>query len=77
MFRIGDKSAPVQVGQHRSTQRLEPPTPAEDDQRLREWLRAFPIARPRWGWRRATKGMRKEGWEINNKRIQRLWREED
>jgi hypothetical protein len=29
------------VGQHRSTQRLDPPEVGEDEQRLREWLRAF------------------------------------
>jgi len=38
--------------------------------------RSFSTARPRWGWRRAAKGLRKEGWKVNNKRIQRLWREE-
>jgi len=25
---------------------------------------------------REAKGLRKEGWKVNNKRIQRLWREE-
>jgi putative transposase len=28
------------------------------------------------GWRRAAKGLRREGWKVNNKRVQRLWREE-
>jgi putative transposase len=64
------------VGQHRSTQRLDPPVPAGDDAELRAWLRAFAKERPRWGWRRAAKGLRKEGWKVNNKRVQRLWREE-
>lgn len=64
------------VGQHRSTQRLDPPTPADDDAELRAWLRAFSKKRPRWGWRRAAKGLRREGRQINDKRVQRLWREE-
>jgi hypothetical protein len=64
------------VGQHRSTQRLDPPVVAEDEQRLREWLRAFSKQRPRWGWRRAAKQARREGWNVNDKRIQRLWRQE-
>jgi putative transposase len=64
------------VGQHRSTQRLAPPPPAAEDERLRAWLRAFSTARLRWGWRRAAKGLRKERWKINNKRVQRVWREE-
>jgi hypothetical protein len=32
--------------------------------------------RLRWGWRRAAKGLRREGSEDHNKRVQRLWREE-
>jgi putative transposase len=64
------------VGQHRSTQRLEPPEPSDDEQRLREWLRAFARRRPRWGWRRAAKGLRRTGWTVNNKRVRRLWRDE-
>jgi putative transposase len=63
------------VGQHRSTQRLDPPEVAENEQRLREWLRAFSQRRPRWGWRRAAKQARRQGWVVNDKRIQRLWRD--
>jgi putative transposase len=63
------------VGQHRSTQRYEP-TVADDDQALRAALRAFAVARPRWGYRRAHHHLRQEGWEVNRKRTQRLWREE-
>jgi hypothetical protein len=43
---------------------------------LRAWLRAFSVARPRWGWRRAAVMARSEGWVVNNKRIHRLWRAE-
>ena len=64
------------VGQHRSTQRLVPPSATEEEQRLRNWLRAFSRQRPRWGWRRAAKQARREGWAVNDKRIQRLWRQE-
>ena len=32
--------------------------------------------RPRWGYRRAHQLLLEEGWEINRKRTQRLWREE-
>ncbi len=63
------------VGQHRSTQRREP-TVAADDQALRAALRAFAGERPRWGYRRAHHHLRLEGWEINRKRVQRVWREE-
>ena len=64
------------VGQHRSTQRLDPPPIPDDEARLREFLRDFSRRRPRWGWRRAAKGARRAGWEVNDKRIRRLWRDE-
>jgi putative transposase len=75
-FGVSERRACQVVGQHRSTQRLTPPTPAADDQDLRAFLRKFSRDRPRWGWRRASKEARRKGWRVNNKRIQRLWREE-
>jgi putative transposase len=63
------------VGQHRSTERYEPAR-AEDDAALRAELRKFSAERPRWGYRRAHHRLRQQGWEINRKRVQRLWREE-
>jgi putative transposase len=75
-FGVSERRACKVVGQHRSTQRLDPPAPADDEAELREWLRAFFKERPRWGWRRAAKALRREGRKINDKRVQRLWREE-
>src|SRR2546421_7423625 len=63
------------VGQHRSTQRREP-VRAGDDAALRAELRKFSADRPRWGYRRAHHRLREQGWEINRKRVQRIWREE-
>jgi putative transposase len=63
------------VGQHRSTQRHEPQR-AEDDQALRAQLRKISAQRPRWGYRRAHHRLGQEGWSVNRKRVQRLWREE-
>ena len=63
------------VGQHRSTQRYEPDR-AADDAALRARLREFSRDRPRWGYRRAHAILLGEGWSVNRKRIQRLWREE-
>lgn len=75
-FGVSERRACRVVGQHRSTQRLEAPTPPDDEAELRAWLRKFAKRRPRWGWRRAAKGLRKEGWSVNNKRVRRLWRDE-
>jgi putative transposase len=75
-FGVSQRHACRVVGQHRSTQRLDPPTPSDDEAELRAFLRAFSTERPRWGWRRAAKQARREGRVVNDKRIQRLWREE-
>jgi putative transposase len=49
---------------------------AQDDATLGARLRRLSEDRPRWGYRRAHAQLRKEGWSINRKRVQRLWREE-
>ena len=36
----------------------------------------FSAERPRWGWRKAHDILRSEGWVINKKRTQRIWRDE-
>ena len=56
--------------------RLERPPITTDEAELRAWLRKFSTERPRWGWRCAAKMARRAGWNVNNKRIQRLWRDE-
>jgi transposase InsO family protein len=63
------------VGQHRSTQRHQPIEP-DRDRALGEQLRQFSRAHPRWGYRRAHAQLRRAGWCVNRKAIQRLWREE-
>lgn len=75
-FGVSERRACLVVGQHRSTQRLEPPVPPDDEAELREFLRAFARRRPRWGWRRAATELRRGGWRVNNKRVRRLWRDE-
>jgi putative transposase len=72
---VSERRACRYVGQHRSTQRHEPKR-AEDDAALRAELRQFSVDRPRWGYRRAHHRLRELGWEVNRKRVQRLWREE-
>jgi transposase InsO family protein len=63
------------AGQHRSTQRHEPRR-AQDDGALRARLRKISEERPRWGCRRAHAWLLEDGWSLNRKRVQRLWREE-
>ena len=72
---ISQRLAGQIVGQHRSTQRHLPIEP-DRDRALREQLCAFSRAHPRWGYRRAHAVLREQGWMVNRKAIQRLWREE-
>lgn len=54
-----------------------PPHPRLDrEDGLRRRLREVSRAHPRYGYRRAWALLRQDGWEVNRKRIQRLWREE-
>ena len=61
--------------QHRSTQRREPRRP-DDDQALRARLRKLSTDHPRWGYRRAHGHLLTEGYSLNRKRVQRIWRQE-
>jgi putative transposase len=72
---LSERRACQIVGQHRSTQR-RPTCVRVDDGALRARLRKFSKDRPRWGYRRAHAQLREEGWAVNRKRVQRLWREE-
>ena len=75
-FGVSQRRACRVVGQHRSTQRRTPrPQPAEDE-KLRRRLRRFARRHPRLGWRKAHHVVRREGFVVNHKKIQRLWREE-
>ncbi len=51
-------------------------TVADPDQALRAWLRQYAKDHPRWGYRRAYHDARGQGWHVNHKKIQRLWRDE-
>jgi putative transposase len=75
-FGVSERRACAVVGLHRSTMRLTPSPVTAEEAELRTWLRRFSTDRPRWGWRRAAKMARRAGWQVNNKRIRRLWREE-
>ena len=75
-FGVSQRRACTVVGLHRSTMRLAPPAISTEQAELRAWLCRFSTDRPCWGWRRAAKMARRAGWQVNNKRIRRLWREE-
>ena len=75
-LRLSERRACLISGQHRSTQRHRPLRDGERDDALRERLRRLSGEHPRWGYRLAWGAVREEGWVVNRKKIQRLWREE-
>lgn len=72
---LSERRACRVAGQHRSTQRHRRET-TPGDQALRAALRKISEERPRWGYRRAHGHLLGEGWSLNRKRVQRVWREE-
>jgi putative transposase len=75
---VSERFACRVTGQHRATQRHQPlsSTPADPDAALRAWLREYARHHPRRGFRPAYHDARGEGWIVNHKKVQRLWREE-
>ncbi|GHO49220.1 transposase [Ktedonospora formicarum] len=50
---------------------------ADEEQELREAVEVIAVEYPRYGSRRLTAELRRRGWDINRKHIQRLMREEN
>lgn len=70
---ISERRACRLVGQHRSTQRYQAMLPAQELQ-LVTAMNRLAAQHPRWGYRRVYMLLREEGWTINRKRVERLWR---
>lgn len=64
------------MGQSRSTQRRPRRQVDVEEEKLRRRLREIAAAHIRWGRRKAYALLRREGFRVNHKRVQRLWREE-
>ena len=61
--------------QSRTTQRYVPRQP-DDEQVLTERIVNLAREYGRYGYRRVTALLRMEGWLVNHKRVQRIWRRE-
>jgi len=62
------------IGVARSTQRYE--TSPENDDSLRLALVRLAKQYGRYGYRKVAELLRIEGWQVNHKKVERLWREE-
>ena len=63
------------LGQPRSTQRRESIVKRDEDT-LRSEIVALACKYGRYGYRRVTSLLRDDGWRVNHKRVERLWRQE-
>jgi transposase InsO family protein len=74
-FGASERSACRVLGQPRSTQRRVRRRRA-DEAALREDVVSLASQYGRYGYRRVTALLRAEGWAVNHKRVERIWREE-
>ena len=63
------------LGQHRSTQRKRPHERA-DEERLTADIIELARQYGRYGYRRVAELLRRSGWHVNDKRVERIWRRE-
>lgn len=72
---VSERRACRLVGQGRSTQRYAV-VPSDFEDRLVKAMHVHAQAHPRWGYRKIHKLLVDDGWAVNVKRIERLWRAE-
>jgi putative transposase len=74
-FEISERRACQVIDQPRSTQRYSGKR-AGIDQALSARMSELSREYPRYGYRRVWALLRREGWEVNKKRVLRIWREQ-
>ncbi len=74
-LKVSQRRACKVLGQPRSTQRHRRKTP-EDEKRLVERIVVLASQFGRYGYRRITAMLHNEGWKVNHKRVERIWRQE-
>lgn len=72
---VSERRACQVLGQPRSSQRYRVKEDQEEKQ-LVQRLHELVVLHPRYGYRRMTALLKQEGWQVNRKRVYRLWREE-
>ena len=73
--RVSERRACKVLGQSRSTQRRKVYVP-DDEPLLVKRIVELASEYGRYGYRRITDLLRREGWKVNHKRVARLWRRE-
>ena len=71
-FAVSERRACAVLGVNRSSQRYR--SRASDQAALRMRLRELAATRVRYGYRRLHGVLRREGWRVNQKRVDRMYR---
>ena len=74
-FRVSERHACRVVRQARSTQRYQPRC-RDDEERLTARVVELASLYGRYGYRRVTRLLWLDGWRVNYKRVERIWRQE-
>jgi putative transposase len=72
---VSERRACRVLKQPRSTQRYQT-RQADDEEQLTARIIVLASDYGRYGYRRITALLRNEGWEVNHKRVERIWRQE-
>lgn len=72
---VSERRACKTLGQHRSTQRKHPSV-RSDEKALTRAIIALAEQYGRYGYRRVAALLRRDGWDVNVKRVYRIWRRE-
>lgn len=74
-MKVSERRVCLVLGQHRSTQRRLPQGRVDEERLVADMIE---LARQygRYGYRRIAALLRNAGWQVNDKRVQRLWRRE-
>ncbi|GAB3868944.1 hypothetical protein GCM10028801_45600 [Nocardioides maradonensis] len=73
--RVSERRACRLVGQNRSSNRYVP-VPSDFEVKLVERMTMLAEEHPKWGYRMVHGLLVEEGWPVNKKRIERLWRQQ-
>jgi putative transposase len=72
---VSQRRACKVIGQPRKTQRRTPKV-KDDEEALRTAIIDLALQYGRYGYRRITEMLKREGFWVNHKRVERIWREE-
>ncbi len=75
MLIVSERRACCVLGQVRRTQRYTPRVP-DDEELLTRSIVSLASEYGRYGYRRITALLRGDGWRVNHKRVERIWRQE-